>query len=675
MFPISLYAQYENLLLIKADSFKNDKTVELHKLHWKYQAGDNLQWSAKDFDDSNWKPITNNEINADPAQALSDWNGRAWFRLRIAVDESVVDQPLAFRVWQWGASEIYLDGKLIQSFGAIEPNGEVEFNPRGVFFPLVFANAGEHTIAVRYSLTAAADLTNGRGKWLASGGYLPGFRFTIEPGKDAAFRLEKRVGESWLNYVLIGLLFALALVHFLLFVFYPRASGNLPYSFHVAGIAATILLNNLISDWHFSVTASALMDITRQVTQAVAIMLLLAFLYIEFTDKQRVSRFYWLLWVLWLVCLAAIVARVSLPFPFYLWLLFLSLGDSVRIIVQSLVKRKSGALNLAAGVLVLVVGILNNVAFERRLIAVPNWLYELNLYIAILSVPLAVSIYLGRSFARTNKNLEAQILKEIEHEKERARLKIVEAENERRAKELEEARQLQLSMLPKKLPKLPNLEIAAYMKPATEVGGDYYDFHVSASGTLTVAVGDATGHGLKAGTMVTATKSLFNVFAGNENIPKIFNQSSQALKAMNLRGMFMAMMMIKIKDNNLVASIAGMPPLLIYHESTGEVEEIALKAVPLGGIANFAYQQVETSLLPGDCIIAMSDGFPEMFNEQGEMLGYDKARDVLKEIAHAPVQEVVNHFVEIGESWAGARAQDDDVTFVVLKIKAEAGGD
>jgi sigma-B regulation protein RsbU (phosphoserine phosphatase) len=59
--------------------------------------------------------------------------------------------------------------------------------------------------------------------------------------------------------------------------------------------------------------------------------------------------------------------------------------------------------------------------------------------------------------------------KELQHERDKV-------EYERRAKELEEARQLQLSMLPKKLPQLPNLEIAAYMKPATEVGGDYYDF-------------------------------------------------------------------------------------------------------------------------------------------------------------------------------------------------------
>jgi serine phosphatase RsbU (regulator of sigma subunit) len=357
-----------------------------------------------------------------------------------------------------------------------------------------------------------------------------------------------------------------------------------------------------------------------------------------------------------------------MPFPFYLWLLLLTLGDSTRIIIQSLVKQQLGAKVIAIGVGVLVVGILNNIAFERSIIAVPDWLHEVNLYVAILSVPLAVSVYLARNFARTNKNLEEQLVKEVEHEKERARLKIVESENERRAKELEEARQLQLSMLPKKLPQIANLEIAAYMKPATEVGGDYYDFHVSSEGILTVVVGDATGHGLKAGTVVTAAKSLFNVFAERADIPQIFTESSRALKRMNLRGLFMAMTMIKIKDDNLAVGIAGMPPLLVYRALTGEVKEVALKAVPLGGITKFVYQQVEMKLMPGDCVVALSDGFPEMFNESGEIFGYDKAAAVLKGIAHATPQEIVNRFVETGEKWAGARAQDDDVTFVVLKV-------
>ncbi len=76
----------------------------------------------------------------------------------------------------------------------------------------------------------------------------------------------------------------------------------------------------------------------------------------------------------------------------------------------------------------------------------------------------------------------------VMHETE-MRAQLAEAENERKSKELEEARQLQLSMLPKELPQLPSLDIAVYMKTATEVGGDYYDFNVGMDGTLTVVIG------------------------------------------------------------------------------------------------------------------------------------------------------------------------------------------
>ena len=62
------------------------------------------------------------------------------------------------------------------------------------------------------------------------------------------------------------------------------------------------------------------------------------------------------------------------------------------------------------------------------------------------------------------------------------------------------------------------------MKPATEVGGDYYDFHLGEDGTLTVAIGDATGHGLKAGTMVAAVKGLFLSLAFHPDIPHIFTR-------------------------------------------------------------------------------------------------------------------------------------------------------
>jgi serine phosphatase RsbU (regulator of sigma subunit) len=245
----------------------------------------------------------------------------------------------------------------------------------------------------------------------------------------------------------------------------------------------------------------------------------------------------------------------------------------------------------------------------------------------------------------------------------------IEVENEARAKELEGARQLQLSMLPKKIPQLPNLEIAAYMKTATEVGGDYYDFHLNGNGALTVAVGDATGHGLKAGTVVTAIKSLFRTFAPGHDLVPLLSQSSRVLKEMNLRSLFMAMTVVRVEGYRLKISAAGMPPVLIYRALTGEVEEVFIKALPLGSVLNYAWRQEECTLDPNDIILLMSDGFPERFNDDSEMLGYAKAHEVLKTSASLSAQEVIAQLVAAGDHWAAGRAQDDDVTFVVLKVR------
>ncbi|HEY0047957.1 MAG TPA: PP2C family protein-serine/threonine phosphatase, partial [Pyrinomonadaceae bacterium] len=112
---------------------------------------------------------------------------------------------------------------------------------------------------------------------------------------------------------------------------------------------------------------------------------------------------------------------------------------------------------------------------------------------------------------------------------------------------------------------------------------------------------------------------------------------------------------------------AGMPPVLIYRSETKRVEEIGIKALPLGAIAKLAYQKQELQLFEGDVVLLLSDGFPEMFNESGEMLGFEKAAEVLPEIAANEPDEIIRRLVIIGQQWAGSRPPDDDVTFVVLK--------
>jgi serine phosphatase RsbU (regulator of sigma subunit) len=245
----------------------------------------------------------------------------------------------------------------------------------------------------------------------------------------------------------------------------------------------------------------------------------------------------------------------------------------------------------------------------------------------------------------------------------------LEAENEHRARELDGARQLQLSMLPKNLPQLPHLEIAAYMKPANEVGGDYYDFHQADDGTLTVAVGDATGHGLKAGTVVTAMKSLFRTFAAEPEIIPVFNQSSRVLKEMNLRSLYMGLIMIKLNGRRMKISSAGMPPALIYRAETGLVEEVMIKAMPLGSVSGYPYRESEFTLSCGDVVVLMSDGLPERFNYAGEMFDYSRTKESLAQVAELAPKDIIDRLVGDGEAWADGRPQDDDMTFVALKVK------
>ena len=257
----------------------------------------------------------------------------------------------------------------------------------------------------------------------------------------------------------------------------------------------------------------------------------------------------------------------------------------------------------------------------------------------------------------------------IRIEQEKLKLTLLEADNKRKSEELEEARQLQLSMLPKLLPKVPHLDIAVYMQTATEVGGDYYDFHVSLDGTFTVVVGDATGHGMKAGTMVTATKSLFSTLGSNPDILFTFKEMTRCFKLLDLQHLSMCMTMLKIKGNKMIMSSAGMPPAFIFNRKKRKVEEHMLQGMPLGTMDKFPYQVLDNQLNPGDTILLLSDGLPELLNEKGELYGYKRVGKVFEEVAERGPDEIINRLKDESLTWIDGKSPDDDVTFVVLRVK------
>ena len=260
---------------------------------------------------------------------------------------------------------------------------------------------------------------------------------------------------------------------------------------------------------------------------------------------------------------------------------------------------------------------------------------------------------------------EAELKTKITEAEKRA----LSIENERKTRELEKARQLQLSMLPKEIPNLPNLDIAAYMKTATEVGGDYYDFIKSEDDTLNIVIGDATGHGIDAGMMVSVTKGLFQNLASCSSLEEVINQFNHSLYSMKLQPMYMTLRILRIKDSNLDVIGAGMFPFLIYNPITGDIREIESTGPPLGAFPQGQYSNKEIKLAKGDVILLMTDGFTERRNDKNEMIGDKKSEEILREISNGSANEIIQRFVKECDAWGGDIPQDDDVTFIAIKMK------
>ncbi|KAA3614843.1 MAG: hypothetical protein D8M58_10335 [Calditrichaeota bacterium] len=304
-------------------------------------------------------------------------------------------------------------------------------------------------------------------------------------------------------------------------------------------------------------------------------------------------------------------------------------------------------------------GLWNEAGTSLKLTILPPWWRTYWAYLCYIIMLILAAIGIDRI---QRARVKAQ-------EKHKTELALLEAENKRKSLELEEARSLQLSMLPKELPQLPNLDIAVYMQTATEVGGDYYDFHVALDGTLTVVIGDATGHGMKAGTMVTAAKSLFNSYAPNPDILYSFSEITRCIKKLNMGKMSMCLTMLKIKGDKMEISTAGMPPSFIFRGDTKIVEEHMFQGMPLGTMEKFPYELKDTTLKPGDTILLMSDGLPELANEKEEMYGYKKIRNGFEDVADKAPEEIITYLKNEGSDWVNHEAPDDDVTFVVIKVK------
>ena len=242
-------------------------------------------------------------------------------------------------------------------------------------------------------------------------------------------------------------------------------------------------------------------------------------------------------------------------------------------------------------------------------------------------------------------------------------------ESERKSKELEEARELQNSLLPKNNPEVEGYQISTYLKSATEIGGDYYDFFYKKDEYFYAICGDATGHGVISGIMVSVTK------AGLNGIPmgspsKILQKLNRIVKRVNFGRLRMSLTVAKLEKDSIELSSAAMPPTYYYSAKTNKIEEILVPNLPLGGLESEKYDGVKIDFKEGDVIVMISDGLPELPNPNNELLDYEKVEECFRGHSEKDAEGIKNALVELSDEWANGVMNPDDITIVVIKKAA-----
>ena len=236
--------------------------------------------------------------------------------------------------------------------------------------------------------------------------------------------------------------------------------------------------------------------------------------------------------------------------------------------------------------------------------------------------------------------------------------------------ELHYARELQLSMLPECAPALAWADICSISVPATEVGGDYYDYFVH-NERVALVCGDVAGHGMAAGLVLAALRSGFTLLRDSLDDPSVVLKRLHELVAETSRRRMLVTVSVVLVDHGsqrVTIASAGHPPVIL-RRANGAVETIDLFAPPLGVRLPVEIPQRVLPLTPGDTFVLHSDGVYESRNADDESYGLERLQEIVRDHGTGSAEELRNAILRDVAEFRGEEEQGDDVTIVVCKLR------
>ncbi|HEX9652756.1 MAG TPA: SpoIIE family protein phosphatase, partial [bacterium] len=250
------------------------------------------------------------------------------------------------------------------------------------------------------------------------------------------------------------------------------------------------------------------------------------------------------------------------------------------------------------------------------------------------------------------------------------------SERERMARELEIARNVQMSLLPKQNPLAEGYDIAGVCIPALEVGGDYYDFFQLGDGKIGIAIGDVSGKGMPAAIYMTLTKGILQSYASENNSPRdVLNKLNRQMYTNIERNNFVSMFyaILDMSARKIRFARAGHNPAILAHRENDSNTFLQPKGLALGlESGNKFYEfleEHEVSLKSGDVLTFYTDGFTEASDKRGEEFGEERLEKIITDTKDTSASIIIQDVVRAVKRFVGNHPQHDDMTMVVVKVQ------
>ncbi|HEY6250022.1 MAG TPA: GAF domain-containing SpoIIE family protein phosphatase, partial [Candidatus Angelobacter sp.] len=248
------------------------------------------------------------------------------------------------------------------------------------------------------------------------------------------------------------------------------------------------------------------------------------------------------------------------------------------------------------------------------------------------------------------------------------------AQRERMNREVEIAREVQERLFPQQLPAIAGLDFTGACRPALGVGGDYYDFLELPDGHLGIALGDVSGKGIGAALLMASLQASLRAEASRApqdlaglvgSLNRLVYQSSTS----NRYATFFYAQYDPGKRLFTYVNAGHNPPMLFRKNGAGqEILRLTTGGTVVGLLESFPYQQESLQLVPGDVLVAFTDGISEAMNPSDEEWGEERLMETLQAGAELPAKELLSKILEAADGFAAGARQHDDMTLVILRV-------